>query len=494
MRRGSWPETRAPARSFLLLLVLAVGVVMVRPAQASSGRNRCSARGPCNSPDAVDYFASGAQGRGIVVTNFGILMPGAGPSSWQVVCDDTFGLALPPQIRLHPDGRVFAASNEGLYLTSDGCDWSLATGDLEKKVIHDADFDRQTPGQVFALADIPRKFYRSTDGGRSFSQVHAFADTFTVHRVVVAPSDSKRIYIIGRGRGSSTPFARSGDRGQTFEIGDLVTGATPTPRNLLEFVAVAPDDPAVLYFYVINPAEGDELWRTTDGGTTVSMVMRVQPGEAFSGLAFGSTTQTLYVAGNDPFPLGTKPAAHLYISRDGGKTWSTPLASGEKGPRYRCLDWEGGKLYACAAGEPGGDAFLIGVSSDEGQTWSPAVRLGELQGAKSCVQARCFYTEEWLCENYCYCAPGLLPSTGICDPNGGPTTPRLDGSAGDGGGGVQDRPGDGGASAACQGTACLEKQGCSCHLGDAQPASGAGGLLLVGLLLAAARRRRPRAP
>jgi hypothetical protein len=500
MRRGSWRQKQARSRTprwpLLLGLTAAVLAGPVGRAQASSGRSFCSARGPCNTPDAVDYFATGAEGRGIVVTNFGILMPGARASSWQVVCDDNFGLAPPVQIRLHPDGRVFAASNEGLYLTTDGCDWSLATGDINKKVIFEAAFDRQVPGQVFALADIPRKLYRSTDGGRTFVQLKAFEESLVVHRLAVAPSDGKRIYLIGRGRGSSTPFARSGDGGLSFEIGDLITGATPVPRVPFEFVTLAPDDAQVLYFYVINPSEGDELWRSTDGGSTVAMIMRLQGGEAFSGLAFGTTTQTIYVAGSDPFPLGNKPAAHLYISRDGGKTWGTPIPSGDKGPRYRCLASEGGKLYACGAGEPGGDAFLVGVSSDEGKTWGPAVRMGELQGAKSCVQARCFRTEEWLCDNYCYCAPGLQPSTGACDPNGGPpTTP--DGSATDGpaavdGSSVQDKPGPGGDAApteACQGTACMEKQGCSCQLGGARPAVSGGGVLLLLLLLAAARRR-----
>jgi photosystem II stability/assembly factor-like uncharacterized protein len=513
MRRGSWAEKQdRPRTPFLPLMLGLAGILagVVRPAQAGSGRNLCSARGPCNTPDAVDYFASGAGGRGIVVTNFGILMPGAGASSWQVVCDDNFGLAPPPQIRLHPDGRVFAASNEGLYLTTDGCDWSRATSDLAGKVVFEVAFDRQTPGQVFALGDIPRKLYRSTDGGQSFAQVRAFEDNLPLHRLVVAPSDGNRIYLIGRGRGSSTPFARSGDGGQTFEIGDLVSGAMPVPRIAFEFVAIAPHDPAVLYFYVINPSEGDELWSTADGGTTVSMIMRLQPGEAFSGLAFGATNQTLYVAGSDPFPLGDKPAAHLYVSRDGGKTWATPIASGDKGPRYRCLTWEGGMLYACGAGEPGGDGFLIGVSSDEGRTWGPAVRMRDLQGAKSCVQARCLRTEEWLCENYCYCAPGLQPTTGVCDPKGGPPTlPPPDGAATDGpppvdGGSIQDKPqsgGDGGPTKACQGTACLEKQGCSCQLGGAATAvPGPGGLLLLlgGLLmgtrrrtLAGQRRRRP---
>jgi hypothetical protein len=268
----------------------------------------------------VDYFATGSGGRGIAVTNFGILMPGDRLSSWQVICDDNYGLAAPTQVRLHPDGRVFAASNEGLYFSADGCAWSRAMGDIAGRIIFDVAFDRQNPSQVFALGEIPRQLWRSTDGGQSFTQLLSFEDrTLTFHRMLVAPSDGKRIYLVGRGRLAATPFARSLDGGLTFEIGDVAADSTPPPMSWLELVAVAPDDPSILYFSVINATDGDEIWRSSDGGKTAAMILRM-PDDAFSGLTFGATAQTIYVAGLDPFPLMDKPPARLYVSRDGGQT------------------------------------------------------------------------------------------------------------------------------------------------------------------------------
>jgi photosystem II stability/assembly factor-like uncharacterized protein len=499
MRRGSSQTGQSRVRaSWLASSLLAFLVGLATPTFAAPGRVACRTvagaaaasgpgiqRGPCETPDAVDYFASGAAGQGIVVTNFGILLPGTRASSWQVVCDDNFGIAPPPQIQLHPDGRVFAASMLGLYSSAeDGCTWSVATGDIDRKIVFDVAFDRQN-GQVFALGEVPRELWRSTDGN-TFSRLHTFEPGQTFHRLAVAPSDGRRIYLVGRGRASSTPFARSADGGQSFEFGDLASGISPPPTNALDFVAVAPSDALTLYFYVINATDGDEIWRTTDGGVSVSKILQLQGGEAYSGLAFGAEGR-IYVAGTDPFPLGDKPPAHLYVSQDGGKTWGAPIPSGTRGPRYRCLTWAAGKLYACGAGAPGEDEFLIGASSDEGQTWTPTVKMSQLTGAKSCVQARCLQTEEWLCDNYCLCAAGMQPSGGSCsDP--GPTDAGVtvrDTASSDGGGR------DAATGDACLGSACLENQGCSCDLGGRRPApGGTGWLLVVGVWLVLAARAR----
>jgi photosystem II stability/assembly factor-like uncharacterized protein len=457
-----------------------------RPAFAVSGRIACYTRaepgsgvdrGPCLTPDAVDYFPAGADGRGIVVTNFGLLVPGERSTSWHLVCDDNFGLARPAQIRLHPDGRIFAPSLEGLFASADTCGWSSAA-DIGMNAVFDVSFDRQQPN-VLALRYLPHTLLRSSDGGKTFAVLNTFADSQLFHRVVVAPSDGKRVYLIGRGRGASTPFARSSDGGQTFEFTDLAMAANPPPGNPLEFVAADPDNRSILYFYVINATYGDELWRTTDGGQTLAKILSMTDAEAFSGFSFGASPQTLYAAGSDPFPLGDKPPARLYVSRDGGRSWEPPITSSQEGPRYRCLNWSGGKLYACGAGEPGGDQFLVGASSDEGKTWTPAVKLRQVEGAKSCVQSRCLDTEEWLCENYCYCAPGTQPSSGICLQPGMGGTP----DAGARDGGTDALP----MASACVGTACAEKQGW-CAVAGRSPPTRAPWLLGLALLLLALRR------
>jgi photosystem II stability/assembly factor-like uncharacterized protein len=492
MRRVRSRAVRASSYTLeaaLLCLSCAILVAFARPAQAMPGRIACSLRGPpgsavnrgpCNTPDAVDYAAVGPQGRAVVLTNFGLLLPGDQSTSWQIVCDDNFGIPKPPQMRVHPDGRILVPSLEGLYASADSCAWS-SSSDIGMTVVFDVSFDR-TGANVYALVDIPRKLWRSTDGGKTFSVLTALPDQ-PIFRVAVSPADPERLYLIGRGARSSTPFGRSQDGGQTFEYADLAMAGNPPPINPLEFVAASPSDPAVLYFYVINPTDGDEIWRTTDGGQTVSKILGLTNAEAFAGFTFGATADTMYVAGSDPFPLGERTPAHLYVTHDGGKTWDAPIPSStQEGPRYRCLSWSDGKLYACGAGEPGGDPFLVGVSTDEGKNWAAAVKLRQVSGARSCVQSRCLKTEEWLCEYYCICAPGTQPSSGICVPPGGGS----DGGARDAG--TDALP----MANACVGSACNEKQGWCTVGGRATPAGLPRLMLLACLFIGLYRARHVR--
>jgi MYXO-CTERM domain-containing protein len=436
---------------------------LARPGQASCG----ASRGPCQSADAFDYLM-GPEGPALVLTNFGLLFPGDSSSQWQVVCDDNFGLATPDRVRLAPSGDVFAASDVGLFRATDqGCAWSRATGDIAGRAVLDVAFDPRDPNLVWAMGDVPRVLWRSSDGGRSFNKSHSFDASLAFHRLVVAPSDGRHIYLFGRGRGNASPFAWSDDGGLTFTAGDLITGASPAPRLAFEFYAVAPDDPRALYFVVFDTA-GDQIWRSSDGGASTTPLFTLLGRDAFGGLAFGATSQTLYVAGTDPFPMDGNPPGRLHTSRDGGKTWEAPINSGDRGPRYSCLvAGRDQKLYACGPGSL--DEFLVGVSSDEGKTWAPVASMKQIAGTKACVRAQCLSTETWLCDIYNQCPPGVEPM---------PNRPPEPGPVRDAG------------TDACTGSACAQPGGCGCRTGGASSASALPWALLVAAAACARNRRR----
>ena len=476
--------------SLTSLALGAVALVVALPAAPSPVWARCQGvvKGPCASPEPAGFLPGLPD---LVVTNFGLLYPGAAPSEWQVVCDDSFGLAPASRLRRAPDGRVFAPSEVGLYRSADGCDWTVAGGQLDGRVVFDVAFaggaggDAGIPGgRVWALADVPRSLYRSDDGGDSFTRVASFSESQPFTRLAVSP-DGQRLYLFGRGGGGTTPAALSLDGGQTFTGFDLSARASSAPATPLDFVAMDPHDPQVLYFTVPHP-QGDQLWISRDGAQTVAPLLKLQSADALAGLAFGDSatagSRTLYVAGTDLFPAaGGSFTGRLYVSRDDGSTWQAPIVSSPRGPRYRCLAWSAGRLYACGLGEALGDEFMVGVSSDEGRTWQPYARLTDISGARACVKARCLRTEVWLCNSYGQCAPGLSPADA-----GGDVA--VDTGTRDAGG--------------CVGTACVEQQGCSCDLAGrrARPPGGAWPLVLVALFTSwtATRRRsgfpRPTAP
>ena len=485
MRRVRWRAVRASGRTLeaaLLCLTCAVLATPARPAQAMPGRIACSVRtepgsavnrGPCNTPDAVDYFAGGPAGPGVVLTNFGLLLPGDRSASWQIVCDDNFGIPKPPQMRVHPDGRIFVPSLEGLYVTGDGCGWS-SLDDIGVKVVFDLSFDR-AGANAYALVDIPRTLQRSTDGGRTFSLLNTFTTTLLPGGGVTRRRQA--LYLIGRGLALEHPVRALAGRRAELRIrrpGHVGQSAPGQPAGVRGRVAQRPGGALLLRHqrHRRRRALADHRRRADR-----LQILGLTNAEAFSGFAFGATADTMYVAGSDPFPLGDKTPARLYVTHDGGKTWDAPIPSAQEGPRYRCLSWSDGKLYACGAGEPGGDAFLVGVSSDEGKSWAPAVKLRQVAGARSCVQSRCLKTEEWLCEYYCVCAPGTQPSSGICVP------PGADGGAPARDAGADALP----MASACVGSACNEKQGWCTLAGRGSPASLPWLVVLACLLMGLAR-------
>jgi photosystem II stability/assembly factor-like uncharacterized protein len=455
----------------LLHAMLALSIAAPAAAAAAPPGIACqTVNGPCTSPDPAGLLATPAGDRGVVVMNFGMLWRAEKGPGWEFICDDLYGGAVFYRLRMDARGRVFGPAPDGLYVSDDGCDWSTAGGALAGQYVVDVDFDRQTPGKIWALASIPRALYLSTDGGRSFQVKTNHPEAYASSYINVAPSDGRRIYLLAWGRGGVTYLSRSEDAGESWEARNLSEGLAVPPHSTLVPLGVAPDDPDVAYFAAEHP-EGDEIWRTRDGGRSLARVLQLRPADTAIALAFGASGKTLYLAGRDLFATAGVPQGRLYVSRDGGDTWAEPIPSPAKGPRFRCLQAQGGQLYACGAGEPGGDEAMVSVSSDEGKSWTPSVRFGEITGARACARARCARTAVWLCEGYGICG-GLSPDA------------RGDGGVADAG--PDAIPGD--RICPASGSGC--EDGCSCELGRARGAgAGASGATALSLLLVAAWRR-----
>jgi hypothetical protein len=450
--------------AFLAPLLVAHAAVDPGLAAAAPGgvvQCKSTVNGPCKLPDSVDVLLKGGGPALSVASNFGLLLPGSN-GKFQFICEEVFGGKIGDRSKVAADGRIFVPALDGLYSSADGCSWTQAQGPLMGQSVWDVAFDPMTSGRLWVVGGDPRQLGLSTDGGLTITSKYTFPETLRFIRVMVAPSDPRTIYLSGYKTKVPLILAVSTDGGATWAIDENASGGVADANQVMDILGVAPDDPRTVYFVATN-TNGDQVWKsTTSGHAPVKILTLADEGQQF-GFTFGARSTDLYVGSRDPLETVGKPPATLYVSHDAGKTW-TLAPSSDQGPRYRCLRWGDGKLYACAGDQNNGDTFLLGSSTDDGKSWTKVMGLSDLQGARSCVADRCVATASWLCESY-----------GICDGFVRELPPRPDAAPPSG---PIASPGGGG------------KKGCA-YGGPAAPGGGTA-LLLLASIAGVSRRRRGR--
>ncbi|HKL04126.1 MAG TPA: PKD domain-containing protein, partial [Cryomorphaceae bacterium] len=194
-----------------------------------------------NNTDIL-YLATG-DGDGNDTYSLGVLKSIDGGETWE-----TTSLAFQvsegvrcSKILMDPNNseRLWVATHEGLYTTSDGgASWVEAINDI----IRDIEVHPTLTSQVYASG---RRFYKSTDGGENFDQVFDGVPGFgDVNRLAIAttPANSNYVYMVA-GSNETSGFHglyRSTDGGDTFEL-----------RS---------DSPNILTYSAIGDGEGGQSW------------------------------------------------------------------------------------------------------------------------------------------------------------------------------------------------------------------------------------------
>ncbi len=192
-------------------------------------------------------------------------------------------------------------------------------------------FHPSNPNIVFASNDA-RRVLRSTDGGRSFSEVlsswafRADSRTGFMAPIAISQSNPAVMYVGTDNLHKSTSTGTSGSwNGNTYTSATRYVEAIHKTAISL---AVAPTNPNVLYISTSPFAQYDNdainlhvntppnLFRSTNGGTSFANVKSNLPDRFVMDFAINPRNQdSVWIV------LGGYGTSHVYLSADGGNTW-----------------------------------------------------------------------------------------------------------------------------------------------------------------------------
>ena len=222
-----------------------------------------------------------------------------GGKTWDQISDlegaDPMGWVVDPT----DPKKMYAGGHPGFYRSEDGGEtWSQDNSGLPATDVHGLGMDPQDPDTLYASI-MGAGLYRTTEAGGRWELVNA--DVGVMGPILVDPRDSEALYVAGM----EGDFYRSEDGGKSWdELGTI-------PGGMATWVSQSLEDPDILYAAnggVAKSTDGGESWRPMDEGLPEGV-------------------STVAVAPDDPRVVyagvldGTE--ARVYRSEDGGESWET---------------------------------------------------------------------------------------------------------------------------------------------------------------------------
>ncbi len=279
-----------------------------------------------NNPDIM-YLATGDGDGGHTYCN-GVLKSVDGGQNWAItgLSPENGGPNYINKLAMNPENpnTLLAASGLAIYRSLNaGENWQQVSGtgwfkDMQYK-IGDTSVIYATGYKL--TGDYFAKFYRSTDGGRTWIQRGTGLPENIMGRLAIglSPEDPNRIYLVATDfyTGTFHGFYRSDDGGSNFYLvsntPDIITGQGY--YNLA--IAVAPNDPDEIYVAGISlfkSIDGGLNWTEQIGPRGNSNYMHVDIHE----LAFDPHNSNALYAATD---------GGVFKTIDGGNTWEDQSAS-----------------------------------------------------------------------------------------------------------------------------------------------------------------------
>jgi MYXO-CTERM domain-containing protein len=314
----------------------------------------------------------------------------AGSSSWSLLCSQAYGgRALDPDnyaTVVAQGGRILVAAQfSGLNVSDDNCNWRQIDAFNGEAVQGIAPMDATGTSFVAVTVlgsknGVVSRVYTSSDRGDTWSPVKGTIPmNVSMANVAVAPSDRKRIYVVGVAiNGGPRQIAVSKDGGDSFitlSVGDI-SQYDPTLIKPLSVAGIVPNDPDTLFVRADGgdfqgAMADDEIWVSNDAGATWKPTLRAM--SDVPGLA-------AYNLGDVPGFAFTPDGKYVLVSGPNHGILQASLADavnlGERAA-YRNiyahpvwgLAFQGNDLYAGNDDYNMTPSFTVGVSSNAGYTF-----------------------------------------------------------------------------------------------------------------------------
>jgi hypothetical protein len=330
----------------------------------------------------------------IVRATYGLLVSSDGGTTWTFLCEDALGM---PKMATEDPAIGLTATNAlvvglqlpaGLEVSHDnGCNFSCIVGPPANETIVDLAVRQDLPDTLVALTNTAlspdagggahSQVFQSTNDGATWAPLGVALDPhILVTTLDVARGSPHRLYV-----SATTGF---GPARKALLLTSIEDGATWTewPAPLDTRVETA------IYIGAVDPFDADRVYLRTNGPSRLLITVPSDAGLSFRtvltltsemlGFALSPDGSTIYAGSEmDGLFVGDR-SSMAFVHRP-----SVVLGS-DAGPHaihVRCLAARAGELWACAD-EPGG--FVVGLSTDNGATFSPKLHLGGVAAPIDC--------------------------------------------------------------------------------------------------------------
>ena len=214
--------------------------------------------------------------------------------------------------------------------------------------------------------------WKSMDGGSAWAPIFDEQTSQSIGSLALAPSDSNQLWV-----GTGEAFIRSnvliGDGlYKSMDAGKTFTRSGLEKSGRIGRIVVHPRDPNIVFAAALGHCYGPQkergVYRTKDGGKTWEQVLFVDENTGCSGLAMDPNNPRILFAGMWTQIIRTwgqvsgGPGGGLFVSRDGGDTWTRIKGRG-------LPEFEVGKVDVAVAPSNSNRVYALMETGDRGSLW-----------------------------------------------------------------------------------------------------------------------------